>query len=35
MNDVTVYTEELELEKREVTARERLAQSTNDAFAPL
>lgn len=34
MGDVAVYTEELELEKREVAAKERLTRSTNDPVRP-
>jgi HK97 family phage major capsid protein len=34
MGDVAVYTEELELEKREVAAKERLTRSANDPVKP-
>ncbi len=34
MNDVAIYTDELELEKREVAAKERLTRSANDPVKP-
>ena len=34
MNDVTIYTEELELEKREAVVRERLAKPMSDGMRP-